>query len=422
MKTKTNSLSLFHERMDRALFIVYFLSAVVPLAAFMYVANLYALPSLENNITGLMGMAGLMLAISFLSLVSFFALRRIVSKTINQMDGDNARLQRVLTASGELAGAPHSQAVSKAALEWARRLSGAGTALLVKPAEGEKAMELLAAVGKGQAFFEAQNKMLQELIGAAVREKRTVTLQNEAGNANVLVAPFPGCNEWAGAIVVVREGNREPFRGSEIDTMSMLSAITSASWSNADLQDAQRNFFTYVTELVVMAVDSHVSYRDGHSKKVAEISNRIGRELKFSDEQLHILHFSALLHDIGMLKLSRSQHTSPQHYKQHPLIANKMLSRIRLWEEVAPVVLHHHEWFDGNGYPTGLAGQDIPLESRVLCVADAVDAMSRDDNRRTGMSMEEICEELRECSGTQFDPVVVQAFMRSLERGEISLD
>lgn len=422
MKTKTNSLSLFHERMDRALFTVYFLSAVVPLAAFMYVANLYALPTLENNLPGLLGMAGLMLGISFLSLVSFFALRRIVSQTIDHMDGDNARLQRVLKASSELSGAPHSQAVSKAAMEWARRLTSSGTALLVLPAEGEKSMELLAAVGKGQAFFDAQNGLLQELVGTAFRENRTVTLQNEAGNGNVLVAPFPGANERSGAIVVVREGNRDAFRGSEIDALSMLSAITAVSWQNADLQDAQRNFFTYVTELVVMAVDSHVDYRDGHSKKVAEISNRIGRELNFSDDQLHVLHFSALLHDIGMLKLSRSQHTSPQHYKQHPVIASKMLSRIRLWGEVAPVVLHHHEWFDGNGYPSGLAGQDIPLESRVLCVADAVDAMSRDDDRRTGMSMEEICEELRECAGTQFDPVVVQAFMRSHERGEISLD
>jgi HD-GYP domain-containing protein (c-di-GMP phosphodiesterase class II) len=282
-------------------------------------------------------------------------------------------------------------------------------------------MELLAAVGKGQAFFEAQNGLLQELIGTALRENRTVTLQNEAGNGSIMVAPFPRKNERGGAIIVVREGNRDAFRGSEIDTLSMLSAITSVSWRNADLQDAQRNFFTYVTELVVMAVDSHVSCRDGHSKKVAEFSNRVGRELNFSEEQLHVLHFSALLHDIGMLKLSRAQHTSPKHYKQHPMIASKMLVRIRLWGDMAPIVLHHHERFDGTGYPSGLAGQEIPMESRVLCLADSVDAMSRDDDRRTGISLEEICEELRECSGTQFDPVVVQAFLRTVERGEISL-
>ncbi len=422
MKTRHRPTSLFHERIDRALFAVYFLSAVIPLGAFMYVGNRYALPALEDDMTAMLGMAGLMLGIGMLSLVSFFALRRIVAQSIDSMNGDNERLQRVLKASSELSEAPHSQAVFKAALEWARRLSGAGTALFVLPSEGDKAMELLAALGKGEVFFEKQKPMLYELVATAVSENRTVTLEDDAaGKGSILVAPFPKQADNGGAIVVVRKGNAEGFRSSEMDTLSMLSAITSVSLHNADLQDAQRNFFTYVTELVVMAVDSHVSYRDGHSKKVAELANRIGRELNLSDEQLHVLHFSSLLHDIGMLKLSRAQHTSPQHYQQHPVIANKMLARIRLWGDVAPVVLHHHERFDGTGYPTGLAAQDIPLESRVLCVADAVDAMSRDDNRRTGMSLEDICEELRECAGTHFDPTVVQAFLRTVERGEIEL-
>ncbi len=96
-----------------------------------------------------------------------------------------------------------------------------------------------------------------------------------------------------------------------------------------------------------------------------------------------------------------------------------MLAGIRLWHEIAPIVLYHHEWFDGQGYPEGLVGDAIPLEARIIAVADAYDAMIRDDVQHVGMSIEEAVEELRDCAGKQFDPKVVVAFASLAERSEI---
>ncbi len=423
MGSSRDSLSLFSKRIDGALFVVYFLSAVVPLAAFGFVVERYALPALERDAGAMFSMLGVMMGIGFLSLASFFALRRIVGNAVAKMDEDNLRLQHVLTASNDLALAPHVQLVSKEALKWARRISGDGTALFLLAPDGEKPLELLEASGKqAGAFFEAQQAMLEELVAAALSGKKPVSLEDPKGKGSLLVAPLLNQGERPGAMVVLRGGKGESFSLMEMDALAMLATITAISWKNADLQDVQRNFFTHVTDLVVMAVDSHVAYREGHSKKVTEFSNRIGREMKLTDDQLQTLHFSALLHDVGMLKMSRAQHASPQHYQKHPVIAHRLLSRIRLWGEVAPIVLHHHERFDGSGYPSSLAGEAIPLSSRIIALADSVDAMSRDDDRRVAIDLADIVEEVREGAGTQFDPRVVEAFLRTVARGEIFLD
>ncbi len=424
MQRSHRTSSLFSQRLDRALFSVYLLSAVVPLGAFAFVGQRYALPMLESDAGALTTLLGSMVGIVLLSLASFFALRRIVSNAVAQMKLDNARLQKVLAASNEFSSSPHTQAVAKLGLQWIRRLSGAkGALLLIDPGE-EKPLELIEALGRSApSLFEGHRASIEELVATALRERRTVSLyasQEHGGNQpTVFVAPFPQGTGCAGALVALFDPQVDPLSSQESDALAMLSAITAAAWQNAEMQEAQRNFFTHVTDLLVSAVDHHVAYREGHSKMVAEISNRVGREMGLGDERLQALHFAALLHDIGMLKLERSLHARPQHYQKHPLIAHRVLSRIRLWGEVAPIVLHHHEHFDGSGYPGGLKEDAIPLESRIIALADAVDAMSRDDDRHAAIDLEEIIEELRAESGSQFDPAVVEAFFRVAERGEI---
>ena len=97
------------------------------------------------------------------------------------------------------------------------------------------------------------------------------------------------------------------------------------------------------------------------------------------------------------------------------------LSRIRLWESVAPSILHHHEWFDGSGYPDGLEREAIPLEARIISVADAFDAMVRPSDEGGGMSLEGALSEIRNGAGTQFDPDVVSAFARLVDAGQLAV-
>ena len=94
-----------------------------------------------------------------------------------------------------------------------------------------------------------------------------------------------------------------------------------------------------------------------------------------------------------------------------------MLARIRLWEDVAPIVHSHHEWYDGTGYPEGLAGNDIALESRIIAVCESFDAMTSDTSYKVAMPLEAAVEEVRSCTGTQFDPKIAETFLDLVEQG-----
>jgi HD-GYP domain-containing protein (c-di-GMP phosphodiesterase class II) len=118
-----------------------------------------------------------------------------------------------------------------------------------------------------------------------------------------------------------------------------------------------------------------------------------------------------------MLKIERALHTNERAREQHPQIGARMLERIRLWEDVAPIVLHHHEWFDGTGYPERL--NDVPLEARIIGVCEAFDAMVSSSSYKLAMDVSEAAQELADCAGTQFDPEIVEIFKNLIERGVI---
>jgi HD-GYP domain-containing protein (c-di-GMP phosphodiesterase class II) len=120
-----------------------------------------------------------------------------------------------------------------------------------------------------------------------------------------------------------------------------------------------------------------------------------------------------------MLRLDRSQQMSRKTCDKHALIGSRMLGSIRLWKDLAPIVQHHHEWWDGSGYPDGLAGDAIPLPSRIIAVCDAYDAMTSPSGYRETRSPEQALAELEACAGRQFDPSVVAAFRTLFEAGQL---
>jgi putative nucleotidyltransferase with HDIG domain len=197
--------------------------------------------------------------------------------------------------------------------------------------------------------------------------------------------------------------------------------MSAVALHTSDLRDAQRNFFSHVTDMLVTALDNHLGFHHGHGQRVALLANRVGRRLGMGDQELSRLHFAALLHDIGMLKLDRDQQMTRASCEKHCVLGHRMLSRIRLWRELAPIVYHHHEWFDGSGYPDGLSGHAIPLESRIISLCDAVDTITSDTSYRTPLPLGAALAELARCSGTQFDPELVAAFLELARDGLIEI-
>ena len=174
------------------------------------------------------------------------------------------------------------------------------------------------------------------------------------------------------------------------------------------------------------ALDAKSSWTMGHSQRVASYALAIAKELGFSADEMEMLKIGSLLHDIGKLgtydvildKVDQLTAEEWELIKMHPAKGADILKPIKHLTPVIPIIKYHHERMDGKGYPEGLQGQNIPLAARILCVADSFDAMTADRPYKRALEREEALDHLRRKSGPQFDPDVVAAFLKVLEREE----
>lgn len=193
-----------------------------------------------------------------------------------------------------------------------------------------------------------------------------------------------------------------------------------------DIKAAQLNKAAMQSvELVAMLVDGRSGYTAGHSSCVSRVSALIAEKLGWETEQIEDLVKAALLHDIGNVSVPDSVFTkegplSEEEYaavKRHTTIGSDILKNTPTFKNVIEGVRWHHERYDGKGYPDGLAGKNIPVAARIICVADAVDAMASDRPHRKAFSNDEIKAELKLCSGTQFDPQIAEAAISLIDSG-----
>ena len=170
------------------------------------------------------------------------------------------------------------------------------------------------------------------------------------------------------------------------------------------------------------AVDARDTYTGSHSERVSELAARVASRIGLDAEQVELTRLAGSLHDLGKLAIPEEILRKPGELtdserlvlERHPMIGFRMLDSLGV-DPVANVVLHHHERWDGAGYPDGLRGDAIPLGARIIFVADAYDAMTSDRVYRAKRSPEEAIAELERCSGTQFDPEIVTAFVEDPE-------
>jgi diguanylate cyclase (GGDEF)-like protein/putative nucleotidyltransferase with HDIG domain len=176
---------------------------------------------------------------------------------------------------------------------------------------------------------------------------------------------------------------------------------------------------------LAQAVDARDTYTGSHSERVSELAARLATRLGLDAEQVELTRLAGSLHDLGKLAIPEEilrkagELTDSERLvlQRHPQIGFRMLDSLGV-DPVAEIVLHHHERWDGAGYPSGLRGEDSPLGARIIFVVDAYDAMTSDRVYRARLSHEEALAELRRCSGTQFDPLIVEAFAEELEEAD----
>ena len=173
------------------------------------------------------------------------------------------------------------------------------------------------------------------------------------------------------------------------------------------------------------AIDAKSAWTAGHSERVTNLALKLGHAMGLPPKSLAIMHRGGLLHDIGKIgtpaaildKPGRLEPEEMQTMRDHVKIGVRILEPIPCFREALPIVAQHHEWLDGSGYPAGLAGDNISLHARILAVADCYDAMVSDRPYRKGLPQLQALEILRQRSGTQFDPTVIEVFMRLPDAG-----
>ena len=242
----------------------------------------------------------------------------------------------------------------------------------------------------------------------------------------VLSVPLKLRERAMGVITVLREDPYKAFKDDDELLLTSIGSQVAVAVENYRLNlDMERTYLETIVALA-LAVEAKDPYSAGHSKRVGFYATQIGQALGLDAETLRVLHDAGTLHDIGKIGIKddillKTQPLSLEEQKvmhQHPVIGEAIVRPVRSLTKVVPLVRHHHEEYDGSGYPSSLKGEEIPLGARILAVADTFDAMVTDRPYRKRLSLEEAKQELQRKAGTQYDPMVVEAFLRVLTERE----
>lgn len=281
-----------------------------------------------------------------------------------------------------------------------------------------RAGEVCQRLGDGIAGWVAQSGEPLLVQGDAVPPQiRNITTREHVTSA--ISVPLKSSGRILGVINVSSQGKRR-FTDADVHLLGRLASDAAMALGNAHLYDELRQSFMETVAALAQAVDAKDQHTRGHSERVTELALSIGAALNLSAEDMAVLRSASVLHDIGKIGIAEQILRKPgpldadewATMRQHPDLGAGIVGPVSSLGPVVPILQHHHERWDGTGYPGHLRGEDIPLGSRILAVADAYEAMTSNRAYRIAMSEAEATSILKAGSGHQWDPRVVRAFLR----------
>lgn len=236
---------------------------------------------------------------------------------------------------------------------------------------------------------------------------------------SIICAPLVVHRNVVGVIEVLNKLDGSDFTRQDLETLTSVASTAAMAIENTKLHQSLLDSYKSTIKALAAAIDAKDHYTCGHSQRVMEYAILGGTSLSLPQEELEILEYAGLLHDIGKIGiadgvLGKPERLNDQEWeimRKHPQIGSNMLKEISFLEEARTLILHHHERYDGNGYPDGLRHESLPIGARLLAVADAFDTMTTDRSYRASLGVDYAIKELYRCSGTQFCPVAVSALI-----------
>jgi len=244
------------------------------------------------------------------------------------------------------------------------------------------------------------------------------------GAFDYLIKPF----DKDDILLVIKKG-LERRRANKDMKMEREILLDRASYLENQVSEARNNLLTYyesTVQALILTIDAKDHYTFRHSGRVAKLSAALAEKMGVAQEAVREIQHAASIHDIGKVGivegiLNKKGHLTSDEYeemKKHPAIGVRIVQSIPFLEEAIPVIQYHHERYDGDGYPYGVKGEDIPLSARIVAVADAIDAMMRDRPYREALSTDRVLRELRDNAGSQFDASIIDVILE----GKVSLE
>jgi len=284
-------------------------------------------------------------------------------------------------------------------------------------------------LGEGIAGWVAENgKPL--IVNAPEKDPRffkEVDVRTDFKTRNLICVPLKVKEKVIGVLEAINKEKGQDFDKEDLSLFTSLADQVAIALDNARLYQELEEMFFQTAESLADAIEKRDPYTGGHTQRVTLYSSAIGRCLQLNPMERKWLKFASVLHDIGKIGiedqiLKKPNRLSSEEFnliKRHANMGAEIIEHIRQLREIVPGVKYHHEMIDGKGYPDGLRGESIPLLAKIVAVADTYDAMTTDRPYRKALKKEAAIEELKKCSGTQFDSEVVEAFIRAHQKGEI---
>jgi len=368
----------------------------------------------------------------FLAIVSFYMWSVVVRQIISSIEKYRNRIDQILTITKDLREEKYADILLNKIMEYSLSItrSDSGSILLLendnleyKVVKGDRSTELVGKIipqGQGIAGWVAQKGSPLRIADVREDERFNEDIDAIAGNQKKSTLCVPLMTQ-AGVIGVMEllngKGNFYSQRDEEIITY--LADQAAISLARARFYEDQKNYEIYVTDILLDAIDYHIPDKKGHSKRVAIYSNIMAKAINMSDENRKRLYFACLLHDVGFLKIQNKDFINREYIERHPVIGAEMISRINFYADIAPFILYHHERYDGSGYPQKLVGEAIPLEARIIAIADAFDVMLSTISYKAPIDFDAAVVDLKMNAGTQFDFRLVEEFVNNITPEQI---
>jgi putative nucleotidyltransferase with HDIG domain len=363
-----------------------------------------------------------------LTLIGFYLWGLVLRQITSSIERYRNRLDRILNFTRDLREEIYGDILLDKIMDSSLSVtqSDAGSILIIeedklvfKIVKGEKSVELLGtSIPKvqGIAGWVAQHGKPLRITDALADERFNPDVDSITGyqTKSVLCVPLMMKTGIIGVIELLNK--KEGFYGQKDEELiSYLADQAAISISRARFFEDQKNYEIHLTDMLLDSIDFHIPEKAGHSKRVARYSGIMARATNLPEERQKRLYFASLLHDIGFLKIRSEEYYNEDIYKKHPVIGYEMIRPITFYTNIAPIILYHHERYDGSGYPKGLKGEKIPLETRIITIAEAFDVMVSKTSYKVPMNFETALEELKKHAGTQFDPKLVKVFVKHIK-------